>query len=69
MYFLKIIVNMFQTFNFVFVECCAIIDKEETKDCPRKIKIMKDVNDDKLIVNSFGMVLRVNEKGENFFKP
>jgi len=46
MHFLTIIANMFQTFDFAFVECCAGIDNKETKEYPKKIKIMKVVNDD-----------------------
>jgi hypothetical protein len=33
---------------------------------PKKIKIMKDVNDDEFVPNSSGVVLEVNER-ENCF--
>jgi hypothetical protein len=37
--------------------------------CPKRIKIMKDVNDDDiLVINSSGVVLEVNERGKLFYK-
>jgi hypothetical protein len=51
MYFLIIIANMFQNFDFTFVECCVGTNNKETKGCPTKIYIMKDVNDDELVLN------------------
>jgi hypothetical protein len=44
MHLLTIITNMFQTFDFSFVECCVGNDTEGI-EYPRKIKIMKYVND------------------------
>ena len=35
---------------------------------PKKIKIIEDVNDDELVLSSFGVVLKVSERGENFYK-
>ena len=67
MYFLTRITNMFQTLHFTFVECCATTDSEGMKCFPKKIKIMKDVNDGELVLNSFAVVLEVNERGGNFY--
>jgi len=55
---------MFQTFDFAFVECCAWPDNEGTKGHSKKTTIiMKDVNDNELVLSSFGVVLEVNERG------
>jgi hypothetical protein len=39
-------------------------NNEGTKGHPKKIKIMKDVNDDELVLSSSRVVLEVNERGE-----
>ena len=59
---------MFQIVNFAFVECCAWTNNEGTKCRPKKIKIMKDVNNDELVLNSSGVVLKVIERGIFFYK-
>jgi hypothetical protein len=66
MYFLTIIANMFQTFDFAFVECC-VGTTMGTKCHLKKIKIMKDVNDDELVLSSSRVVLEVNERGGGDF--
>jgi hypothetical protein len=62
MYFLTIIINMFQTFDFAFVECSIGTENKGGKGHPKKIKIMKDVNDDKLVLSSSRVVLKFNKK-------
>ena len=57
---------MLQTFEFTFVECCARKDNERTKNCPKNIMIMKDINDDEVVLNSYLVVLEVNERGKFF---
>jgi hypothetical protein len=52
MYLLTIITNMFQNFDFAFVEYCAGTDNERTQGCHKKIKVTKDLNDDELVLNS-----------------
>ena len=34
----------------------------------KKKQIMDDLNDDELVLSSFGVVLEVNERGKNFYK-
>ena len=49
-------------------ECCVRNDNEETKCLLKKIKIMKDVNDDDMLVFSSSRdVLQVNERGKCFY--
>jgi hypothetical protein len=67
-YFLTIIANMFQMFNFAYVECCINIDNEGIKGPPKKKKITKDVSDDELVLTTSRVVLEVNEKGETVIK-
>ena len=43
---------MFQTFDFAFAKCCAGIDNEGIEGNPKKIKFMKDVNNDELVLSS-----------------
>jgi len=35
---------------------------------PKKIKIIKDVNDDELILSSSGVVLEINQRGKTFIE-
>ena len=50
-------------------KCCARSDNEGIKFHPKKIKIVKDVNDDDmLILRSSGEVLEVHERGKYFIK-
>jgi hypothetical protein len=60
--------KMFQTFNFTHIKCCVEINNKETKGPPKKQKIMKDVNDDEVVLSAFGVVLEVNGKGGTFIK-
>ena len=68
MNFLTLIANMFETLNFTFFKCCKRNNNEGTKCCPKKIKIVKDVNDDEtLVLNLAGEVLQVNERVKCFY--
>jgi hypothetical protein len=42
---------MFETFYFSFVECCVGINNKGTKGRPKKIKIMKDANNNELVLS------------------
>jgi hypothetical protein len=53
---------MFQTLDFTFFECYVGINHEGTKGHPKKIKIMKDINDE-LAFSSSRVVLEVNVGG------
>ena len=68
MYFLIIIANKFQTFIFIYVECCVRTTNEGTKGRPRKIKNRKNVNNNELIICSSRVVLEVDEKGNFFYE-
>jgi hypothetical protein len=41
-------------------------DSEGMVSHPKKIKIMKDTNDDHLVLISYGVVIEVNERGKFF---
>ena len=61
MYYLRIVVNMFQTIYFTFVECCIGINSDIREYRTKKIKIMKDVNDGELVCGSSRVLLEANE--------
>ena len=58
--------NTFKIFDFTNVECCLRTNKEGSYGPPNKEKIMKDVNDDELVLNSSRVLLYVNDR-ELFF--
>lgn len=57
---------MLKKFDFAFVECYAGTNNEAIKCYPKKIKIMKNVNNDELVLNSSKVVLEVM-RGRFFF--
>jgi hypothetical protein len=64
LYFLTIIGNRFQTFGFTYVYHCVGNKNKGTKGPPKKKKIMKDLNNDELVLHLFGVLLEVNHRGE-----
>ena len=57
---LKIIVDMFQTLYFTFVKFFIGTDNEKREWRHKKIKMMKDVDDDELVFSSSRVVLKIN---------
>ena len=64
--FSRIITIIFQSSDFKFVECCAVMDSKEIW-CPKKISIKKIVNDDDLVISSTRVVMVVNERGKKLY--
>ena len=55
---------MFETLDFTFFKYCAW-NKNEGMECrPNKIKIIKDANEDEMLVlSSTGEVMQANKRG------
>jgi hypothetical protein len=68
LYFLTIIANRFQTFDFMYAYHCVGNKNEGTKYPPKKKIIMKDLNNDELVLHFLGVLLEVNHRGEIFNK-
>lgn len=58
--------NMFQTFNFTYVECYAKNNYKGIKMNYWDFGFTKDVNDNKLVLSLSRVVLEVNHNGEYF---
>ena len=53
---------MLQTFYFTNVESCVGIESEETKISPKNRKVVMELNDNQLVLSSFGIMLKVNKR-------
>jgi hypothetical protein len=52
-----------------FFKCYAGTDSDGIESRPKRKKILKDVNDDDdFVINSFGVVLEVNERAKSFYR-